>query len=478
MNRLIIWRMLQEEVRLNTSFASGKGFYSFPILVMISGILAVIFSDEMIADMGYFEYLEVLHIGLMFYGVFAGSLAFFGNEFLERIFGYLGLIIGLPTTQPITQRKMTLLYFIKEFIFYSLFTLIPAFIGGLAGAYIVGIDLGNLIAFGISLSFSFLMGLSFAYLISSLYRISWKASVAGGLATIIIYAISVQDTAVTYSLEWYLKNEITYLFISAATIIIISTVSTLLVTDYYEQGPIRTIGYNDRLKEDIKKFAWAKRYSNPTIIAKERIDLQRSKTGTKMFFSFAFPLGILTFMNWFIDKGLPIQVDFNTIFYAVMVGFFGTMIYSWLNTIDSPTFYSTLPVTVSDVIRARLVLFFTITWWIPLLFLTLIAYMSSEINLLPIGIIVMITVGMYIVNYTAFSTGLRTNSALFDAIVFLKFFVISVPPMIAMTILSLAISYSLSTVLIALSLICGILALCSIFFYNRIEVKWKNETFD
>ena len=197
-----------------------------------------------------------------------------------------------------------------------------------------------------------------------------------------------------------------------------------------------------------------------------------------MFFSFAFPLGILTFMNWFIDKGLPIQVDFNTIFYAVMVGFFGTMIYSWLNTIDSPTFYSTLPVTVSDVIRARLVLFFTITWWIPLLFLMLIAYMSSEINLLPIGIVVMITVGMYIVNYTAWATGLRTNSALFDAVVFLKFFVISVPPMIAMTLLSLAINYSVSTVLIALSLICGVLALFSIFFYNRIEMKWSDETFD
>ena len=191
---------------------------------------------------------------------------------------------------------------------------------------------------------------------------------------------------------------------------LLATSATLLVTDHYEQGAVRTIGYKDRLKEYINSFSWASKLSKPTIISKERIDLQRSKTGTKMFFSFAFPLGILTFMNWFIDKGLPIQVDFNTIFYGVMVGFFGTMIYSWLNTIDSPTFYSTLPVTVSDVIRARLVLFFTITWWIPLLFLTLIAYMSSEINLLPIGVIVMITVGMYIVNYTAWSTGLRTNS--------------------------------------------------------------------
>ena len=102
--------MLQEEIRLNTSFASGRGFYSFPILVAISGFVAVMFTDQMVDDMGYYQYLEILHIGLMFYGIFAGSLAFFGNEFLERIFGYLGLIIGLPNTQPITQRKMTLLY--------------------------------------------------------------------------------------------------------------------------------------------------------------------------------------------------------------------------------------------------------------------------------------------------------------------------------------------------------------------------------
>ena len=201
MKRLILWRMLQEEIRLNTSFASGKGFYSFPILVVISGILAITFSDEMIADMGYFQYLEVLHIGLMFYGVFAGSLAFFGNEFLERIFGYLGLIIGLPTTQPITQRKMTLLYFIKEFIFYTCFTLLPAFLGGLIGAYINDIDLVNLTRFGVSLAFSFLTGLSFAYLISSLYRISWKTSVGGGLLTVLLYAFSVQNLSLIHISE-------------------------------------------------------------------------------------------------------------------------------------------------------------------------------------------------------------------------------------------------------------------------------------
>ena len=60
--------MLLEEIRLNTSFASGKGFYSFPILVIISGILAIVFADEMIADMGYKDFLESCHIAILFYG--------------------------------------------------------------------------------------------------------------------------------------------------------------------------------------------------------------------------------------------------------------------------------------------------------------------------------------------------------------------------------------------------------------------------
>ena len=50
--------------------------------------------------------------------------------------------------------------------------------------------------------------------------------------------------------------------------------------------------------------------------------------------------------------------------------------------------------------------------------------------------------------------------------------------MIAMTILSLAISHKPSVILIALATICGILGLFSIFFYNKIESKWKGEAFD
>ncbi len=478
MNKLILFRMLQEEVRLNTSFASGKGFFSFPILVLISGFLAIIFSEVMIEDMGYKEYLQILHISAIFYGLFAGSLAFFGNEFLERIFGYFGLILGLSTTQPITQRKITLLYFCKEIIFYTLFTMAPALLGAIIGTYYTGINFTNLIIFSFTLYISFCTGISFSYYISSFYRISLKYTFISVMVFLISYSILFSEKEITGSLDWYLEGNINLLILSLTVPVILSAIATLNIKEHNRTASITTIGYKNRFSEYSLNYSWANKMSMPGIIAKERIDLERSKTGTKMFFSFLFPLGFLTFMNWFLDKGLPIQIDFNTIFYGVMIGFFGTMLYSWLNSIDTPHFYSTLPIQVSDVIRARLFLFGTITWWIPLIFMALISYMSNELSLLPIGLVVMITVGIYIVNYTAMSTGLKTNSALFDAFVFIKFFLVSVPPMIAMTILSLAINHKPSTILVALSVICGILSLLSLTFYKMIDNKWNNESFD
>ena len=478
MNGLILIRMLQEEVRLNTSFASGKGFFSFPILVLISGLISIIFSDVMIEDMGYNDYLQILHISAIFYGLFAGSLAFFGNEFLERIFGYFGLILGLSTTQPITQRKITFLYFCKEIIFYTLFTMLPALLGAILGTFYTDISLANLLIFSITLYISFCTGISFSYYISSFYRVSLSQTIFSAMFFIVCYSAIFYKYEITGSLDWYLHRDMRMLAVGMIVPVALSSIATWNIREQNHTSSINIIGYKNRFKEYSQKYYWANKMSMPGIIAKERIDLERSKTGTKMFFSFLFPLGFLTFMNWFLDRGLPIQIDFNTIFYGVMIGFFGTMLYSWLNSIDTPRFYSTLPVQVSDIIRARLFLFGTITWWIPLVFMAIISYMSNELNLLPIGLIVMITVGIYIVNYTAMSTGLKTNSALFDAFVFIKFFLISVPPMIAMTILSLAINHRPSTILVALSVICGVLSLFSLIFYRRIDSKWTGESFD
>ena len=356
--------------------------------------------------------------------------------------------------------------------------MLPALLGAILGTFYTDISLVNLLIFSITLYISFCTGISFSYYISSFYRVSLGQTIFSAMFFIICYSAIFYKYEITGSLDWYLHGDMRLLVVGMIVPIALSSIATWNIREHNNTSSINIIGYKNRFKEYNQKYYWANKMSMPGIIAKERIDLERSKTGTKMFFSFLFPLGFLTFMNWFLDRGLPIQIDFNTIFYGVMIGFFGTMLYSWLNSIDTPHFYSTLPIQVSDIIRARLFLFGTITWWIPLVFMAIISYMSNELNLLPIGLIVMITVGIYIVNYTAMSTGLKTNSALFDAFVFIKFFLISVPPMIAMTILSLAINHRPSTILVALSIICGVLSLFSLIFYKRIDSKWTGESFD
>ena len=107
MNRLLRWRMLQEEVRLNSSFASRRGFWFFPLLVVSAGLLGTVLAAELIADIPYGDVLLGLHFSFLFYGLFTGGLAFFSNAFLERIFGHYALVTSLPEPQPISKTELS-----------------------------------------------------------------------------------------------------------------------------------------------------------------------------------------------------------------------------------------------------------------------------------------------------------------------------------------------------------------------------------
>src|SRR5437867_2649934 len=82
---------------------------------------------------------------------------------------------------------------------------------------------------------------------------------------------------------------------------------------------------------------------------KEFVDLQRSGTYAKMFFSFVTPLLLLSFTAWFVRYGLQVPVGFNTVFYAGMVGFFGVILYNWMNNVDATDYLATVPASVPQV---------------------------------------------------------------------------------------------------------------------------------
>src|SRR5439155_874909 len=152
---------------------------------------------------------------------------------------------------------------------------------------------------------------------------------------------------------------------------------------------------------------------------------------------------LLSFTAWFVRYGLQVPVGFNTVFYAGMVGFFGVILYNWMNNVDATDYLSTVPVSVPQVIRTKLIAFLLMTTWIGVGFVVIIAWLNADTRLLWLAIPIVLVTSAYIVVMTAYLTGLRTNSFLFDPGVLARFSVMSMLPDFGLTILSFTIDRDL-----------------------------------
>ena len=155
----------------------------------------------------------------------------------------------------------------------------------------------------------------------------------------------------------------------------------------------------------------------------------------KMVISYSVPLAVLLLMAWAVDFAeAPIPV--NLLSYAPFLGFFGFNFYSWLTAIDSPAHYDGLPVSVPEVIRAKVTVYFLSTTWISIIFLVLMAWNLDAWWTLPGAFVVMIANSIYIVALTAFLMGLKPNKSIFDASIMFWFWIGTVIPLLLLFVLS------------------------------------------
>jgi hypothetical protein len=216
---------------------------------------------------------------------------------------------------------------------------------------------------------------------------------------------------------------------------------------------------------------------NRSLLAKELLDLRRSGIIAKMFFAFVLPLLFLSFTTWYVNNGLAIPVGFNAVFYAAMVGFIGVMMYNWLNNIDLAEYYSLMPVTVPQLIRTRILVFLLLTLGISAFFVVAISILNGETELLWLALIVMFVTSLYMVVMTAYLTGLKTNSFLFDTGVLAKFSILSFFPDLCLTILSFSLMANWTIALAGILLVLISMGIITRLLYNGIEGKWGRASF-
>ncbi|MCK4456837.1 MAG: hypothetical protein KAW39_03775 [Thermoplasmata archaeon] len=479
---------LREEFRMHTYYTNPRMFLAFPFIVCMFSFGVALTSDRILADTTLDEVMLLLHVSVFLYGLSVGAFGFMGREYVERQHGRRKYLVASPLTLPISFRKTFLGMYLRDVIFYVLLLLLPATLGLLFSVPFSGFRWTSIVLLFLAALVSFLIGISLSFFASVVYIRNHAAFI--GVTVLIVglfvaqvgfdaipLAFLLPGLAMQHSLPPYSYALTSELVLSAlggvALIAIFVAAAYALIPTRF--SPVSPKTETRDLPRMFEKLAFAKQYRH--LLAKELVDLRRSGTITKMFFSFVTPLLFLSFTAWFVRTGLAIPVGFNTVFYGAMVGFFGVILYSWLNNVDIMEYFETLPVPPTKVIKTKIMAFLMLTSWISLIFLLGISFLNDDMSLLWLAIPVMFVVSIYMVVMTAYLTGLRTNTFLFDANILVKFTAMSMLPDVCLVIISFTIDRSLFYASLGILVVCSILILTTLILYRGIDDKWKRAEF-
>ena len=479
--------MLREEFRSHATYSGKERFLTFPVFVFFLSTIVGLTLDRITETVTLDELATFSHLSAFIYGLSVGAFGLMGRQYLERRYGRSNYLVTLPFLLPFSFRTAFLGIFLRDAVFYVILLLVPATMGLVFVSPIMGFSLVSISLFFIAILATFMLGLSLSFLASVLYIrsiplfLGLTAAVASVFVLHLVFGAPQLGTILP-PLDFQMAvmplgddaaAAAISLSASALAVIVMTIAAYASVSVQIESSsqnyPILLPTYYDRVP--------VVRGLNLTLISKELVDLRRSGTVTKMFFSLVLPLLFLAFAAWFINKGLAIPVGFNTVFYAAMVGFVGILMYNWLNNIDLSEYYSLMPVTVPQLIRARVTVFLMLTLGISAFFVIAISVINEDLELLWLALIVMFITSLYMVALTAYLTGLKTNTFLFDTSVLAKFSVMSFLPDVCLTILSFSLLSDWTAAFTGIVIVLFSMLFTTLILYRGIEKKWHGYSF-
>ncbi len=447
--------MFIEEFRENLDFAKKRRILLFPLLVALVTMVATIGLQFLVGEgaaqvtdteSNAFTWEEMrfaLHLPLLFFSLGMGSFAFLGREKVLARTGTKNYLLASPALQPLTNPTAHFAYYVKDLTYYVMLILTPVISGMAIGILLESftnvstpLEFSSLPRTWVAMSVTLAQGLAFSFIASSLWLLGgWFSRLTPifviGLGTTIGLGLMPRQYFL-WGLATQQPDGMLLAIPALLASIFLAWIASQLVLDDFE---VKVVS-----KKEIFLPAWDRlRFlgSGPLrlLVAKEVVDLIRSGSLKKMTVSYSVPLIVLLMMAWLVDFAeAPIPI--NLLSYAPFLGFFGFNFYSWLTALDSPEHMNGLPLSVPQLIRAKVTVYFLATTWISVIFLCLMAWRLDEWAVLPVGLVVMIANSIYIVCLTAFLMGLAPNKAIFDAKIMTWFWIGTVLPLLALFLLS------------------------------------------
>lgn len=473
----ILKLMFKEEFRLQASFFNRSYF-------LISSLTIVLFTFIMGATLPMLrravsidDLLLVAHWVLLFYGLGVGGFAMFGDRILERRFGSVSLLLGSGYTLPIRFRRLFFLFYIKDTLYYVFFTILPMILGLALASLLVPIYFSSLLFLFISLTMSFLIGISISVLLFAVIARLGAAvlfvAAAGGIY-LWYTGIDIKLVAAQLpSLVFYHSHSFYIVIGILITSLLLGALSSFFIKEMptpherrAKEAFMRTLRLTSRL---VSKYG--------PMLSKDILDLVRSGIIFPVILTFLTPLLFLYAVTWFVESVMLWNFSFSLLFYAAMVGFFCTLLYSWLSNIDISECYNSLPMSMPHVIRTKLIIFLFFICVVAVPYLAAIGYLKGEMDLLWIGLFIMFTVSAYVGSVLAYLTGLFPNSYLLDAKILMLFSLAVVPVLLAETLLSFYYPVNSNTSAIYIEGLGVVIVAASMLFLNRLDSRWKGKMF-
>lgn len=480
MSANLFWLFIKEEFRAQSSMFKSS-FLMYPAFILVLAALMGLMLLPMRMSLSTYELVTLAQIGVFMSGMLVGGMAMFQEAILERRMPGVRLLLNLPGTLPITNKKVFAYFYFKDILYYICMNVLPVLFGLYASTLLTGIHVDLPMA-TLTFILSFLLGVSVSFALSTIVVRSRATFTVVLLAIIgLAYVASIGQASALIGIGRfvptvgaYTEGSVADVLISIAVFLLLSAFSLAFIRETPHPSEKR---YKSNFGGVMSRFAVFGRYS--TLAAKEWIDLLRSGGLGSVLFSFILPLLFLWGLLWmmsnvmtFMSDGQAISLPFNTLFYSIIIGFFASLVYGWLNNIDNNANYRMLPVTMTDVIKAKLSLFVILNTVVSVLYLGLISLTRGELALLPAGLFTMFMVSGYTGVLTAYMTGVFTNSLMFDYKVMTVYALAVAPVLIILIVLSFYPGMLLAV--LGLSALLGIVAW---LLLGRIDRKWGRTEF-
>jgi hypothetical protein len=469
--------MLKEEWRLHRSLIGPFGSGLFPAFVFVLSSALAVLASTFLGNISHATFLLMLHVAAALYGAFVGAMGHVGEQVMTRRLGQINMLLHVPQILPISFRRAMAVFYLKDALFYLLYSFVPLTAGIAMAAPLAGVALGRVALLGFTVSLTFLMGMGLSFLLSAAAARSRPAAGTLGLAVLgvvlTVWPLGLLEPGQLLLPLGYWDGLDPLLLVASSLIAIVLPAAALpVIRERIRSTRDRHVG---SLLSTESRFAFAGEMS--TLLAKEWLELLRSGTLTQAVAGFVgLILGVYAVV-WLFEAGVGIPLPLNVVSYAGFVGLLGVMTYSWITNVEHNESLNSMPVGVDRVVEAKVYLYLILAAGVSAGYVILMGLARNEANLIPLGLLVAGATSVYAVAVTAYLTGLWTNTMFFDARVLAKFSAAVVPPLTAIEMAALLMgSEALPAVVLTVAASLLQIAL-SIPILRGLRGRWKGKGF-